>query len=278
MIRLYKMEHIYLYCISNEAMPGIFKVIISDLSPCLILNQANILDPWRPPNAYRIVFAKQVANRTQSDHLIYTLLYEYTERLTQNGGFFRVDVETIKSFFDMIEGEVYIHDPYKEVYNTHHIMDRLCVIHSLMVVKKATLPSGWINEPSEPQGLLFTDENIHFSQQTPRCCNMSVYDHEVTSNTHTNHGWFIILRPIRSLDIYNTHQVTDMYINVLYTRDNLYIIPSIIPPTYKEWFVTEHELYILTRPKLKDAFISMALEYGGEFGEYTDYYSNSTDM
>ena len=272
------MEHIYLYCISNEAMPGIFKVIISDLSPCMIMNQANRLDTWRPPNAYRIVFAKQVTNRIQSDHIIYTLLYEYTERLTQNGGFFRVDVETIKSFFDIIEGEFYINTPYKEVNNTSQAIDRLCVIQSLMVIKKATLPTGWINEPSEPKGLVFTDENIHFSQKDPICCNMSVYEHEVASNAHTNHGWFIILHPIRSIDIYHTHQITDIYINVAYKRDNLYIIPSIIPLKYQEWFVTESELYILTRPKLKDAFVSMALDYGGEFGEYIDGYSTSMDI
>ena len=52
-------EEGYVYCISNEFMPGIYKVGVTMRSPLERLKEANSSDTWKIPT-YKIEFAKKV--------------------------------------------------------------------------------------------------------------------------------------------------------------------------------------------------------------------------
>jgi hypothetical protein len=98
----------YLYCFSNESMPGILKVGMTERTPGVRLSEANCSDTWRPPTPYKIEFAKKVSNPKQKETTLHTLLSQYTERINPKREFFRVSTEEIKTFFDLMDGELWI--------------------------------------------------------------------------------------------------------------------------------------------------------------------------
>ena len=108
------MSHGYLYCFSNESMPGILKVGMTKRTPEKRLNEANSSDTWRPPTQYKIEFAKKVLNPKQKETTLHNLLSQYTERINPNREFFRVSSEEVKTFFDLIDGDLWVKDPEKE--------------------------------------------------------------------------------------------------------------------------------------------------------------------
>jgi hypothetical protein len=97
----------YLYCMSNESMPGILKVGMTERTPDARLREANSSDTWRPPTPYRIEFAKKVSNPYQKEKTLHVLLEQYTERINLRREFFRVSPEEVHTFFDLIDGEMW---------------------------------------------------------------------------------------------------------------------------------------------------------------------------
>ena len=57
----------YIYCFSNQSMPGILKIGMTERTPEIRLNEANRSDTWRPPTLYKIEFAKKVLNPKQKE-------------------------------------------------------------------------------------------------------------------------------------------------------------------------------------------------------------------
>ena len=53
----------YLYCFSNQSMPGILKVSMTEKTPEITLNEAN-------SSSYKIEFAKKVLNPKQKEQLL----------------------------------------------------------------------------------------------------------------------------------------------------------------------------------------------------------------
>lgn len=98
----------YLYCFSNESMPGIVKIGITERKPDLRLKEANTYDTWKPPTPYKIEFAKKVLNPKQKETILHKLLSQYTERINPKREFFRVSLEEVKTFFDIIDGDLWI--------------------------------------------------------------------------------------------------------------------------------------------------------------------------
>lgn len=101
----------YLYCFSNKSMPGILKVGMTERTPEIRLNEANISDTWRPPTPYKIEFAKKVFYPKQKESVLHTLLAQYTERINPKREFFLVSPEEVKTFFDLMDGELWIEEP-----------------------------------------------------------------------------------------------------------------------------------------------------------------------
>jgi hypothetical protein len=101
----------YLYCFSNQLMPGILKVGMTERTPEIRLNEANNSDTWRPPTPYEIVFAKKVSNPKQKETTLFSILSQYTERINPRREFFRVSQEEVKTLFDLIDGELWVETP-----------------------------------------------------------------------------------------------------------------------------------------------------------------------
>ena len=108
------MTHGYLYCFSNDSMPSILKVGMTERTPDIRLNEANSSDTWRPPTPYKIEFAKKVLNPKQKEATLHTLLSQYTNRINPKREFFRVSPEEVRTFFDLIDGDLWVKQPEEE--------------------------------------------------------------------------------------------------------------------------------------------------------------------
>jgi len=104
----------YIYCLSNASMPGILKVGMTERSPEIRLKEANTSDTWRPPNPYKIEFAKKVSNPIGKEKTLHALLERYAHRINPRREFFTVSPEEVCKFFDLIDGEVWTEN--KEIY------------------------------------------------------------------------------------------------------------------------------------------------------------------
>ena len=98
----------YLYCFSNESMEGIIKIGMTERTPDIRLNEANFSDTWRPPTPYKIELAKKVSNPKQKEKIIHKLLTQYAERINPNREFFKISIEEVKVFFEIMDGEYWI--------------------------------------------------------------------------------------------------------------------------------------------------------------------------
>jgi hypothetical protein len=71
------------------------------------LKDANSSDTWRPPNLYKLEFAKLVENCKEKETMVHNLLEKFNSRISSNREFFRTSLDNIKDIFDMIDGEWY---------------------------------------------------------------------------------------------------------------------------------------------------------------------------
>jgi hypothetical protein len=97
----------YLYCISNEYMTGILKIGKTTRDPETRLREANSCKTWAIP-VFRIEFAKKVQDVDGKEKTLHRLLEQYTERIHNRREFFRVSLEEVKVFFELIDGEMWI--------------------------------------------------------------------------------------------------------------------------------------------------------------------------
>jgi len=104
----------FIYCFSNLSMPGILKIGMTERTPEIRLNDANSSDTWRPPTPYKIEFAKKVLNPKQKEATLHRLLSQYTKRINPNREFFSVSTEEVKTFFDLIDGDLWVKQPEEE--------------------------------------------------------------------------------------------------------------------------------------------------------------------
>lgn len=95
----------YIYCFFNPSMPDILKIGMTERTPKERLNEANKSDTWKPPTPYEIIIAKKVNNPHKKEKTLHQLLEQYTERINSKREFFRISIEEIKKFFDLIDGE-----------------------------------------------------------------------------------------------------------------------------------------------------------------------------
>lgn len=98
----------YIYCFSNFSMNGILKIGMTERTPEIRLKEANMSDTWRPPTHYKIEFAKKVNNPKEKEKTLHILLSQYTERINPKREFFRVSLEEVKTFFDLMDGDFWI--------------------------------------------------------------------------------------------------------------------------------------------------------------------------
>ena len=98
----------YIYCFSNTTLAGIYKIGYTTRSPLERLQEANTSDTWRLPDKYKFEFAKKVDNCIVSEKIVHNLLEQFNTRVYRNREFFKTSLTSIKSVFDLIQGEWYV--------------------------------------------------------------------------------------------------------------------------------------------------------------------------
>jgi len=95
-------------------MPGILKIGMTERDPEIRLSEANASDTWRPPTPYIIELAKKVYNASQKEKTLHILLEKYTDRINPRREFFRVTLEEVRKFFDLMDGEMWVESSKEE--------------------------------------------------------------------------------------------------------------------------------------------------------------------
>ena len=102
----YKMTEGYIYCLSNEAMPGLVKVggtWSPERTPDI---RAKELYTTGVPLPFKIEFAKLVSEPKKKETSLHLLLEQYTTRMPGRE-FFRTSPEEVMKFFDLMEGTMW---------------------------------------------------------------------------------------------------------------------------------------------------------------------------
>lgn len=94
----------YLYCFSNPSMPGILKVGMTLRTPEDRLAEANRPDTFKPPTNYRLEFAKRVSDPRAKEATLHGLLGSFAIQVNKNREFFRVPVNEVRRFFNLMDG------------------------------------------------------------------------------------------------------------------------------------------------------------------------------
>jgi len=95
----------YLYCFANISMPGIVKIGMTRRTPLERLEEANSSNTWKPPTPYTVALAKRVTEPTIKESTIHKLLEKYSEKIHARREFFRISVDDVRLFFDLMDGE-----------------------------------------------------------------------------------------------------------------------------------------------------------------------------
>ena len=94
----------YVYCFSNQFMPGILKVGMTTRTPDA---RAKELFTTGVAEPFKIEFAKKVRDPRGKEKTLHTLLEQYTDRVSSRREFFRVSPEEVLKFFDLMDGEMW---------------------------------------------------------------------------------------------------------------------------------------------------------------------------
>lgn len=94
----------YLYCLSNQGMPGIYKIGKTNKDPLIRIKH---LYNTSTPFPFKIEFCKKVINVSDKEKLLHSLLEHHNYRCNPNREFFELDIDVIKAYFDLIDGEYY---------------------------------------------------------------------------------------------------------------------------------------------------------------------------
>ena len=157
----------YIYCFSNPSMPGILKIGMTEREPELRLNEANSPDTWRPPTPYRIEFVKRVSNPRLKEGVLHGLLARYAERINPRREFFRVELDTVRPFFDLMDERTWdartvtepvsdIEEDFNDVEQTDYIDNPTDIIDLVGQQSNITQP---INVISNTHGNAYTRAN-----------------------------------------------------------------------------------------------------------------------
>lgn len=92
----------YLYCFSNEYMPGIVKIGYTKRSPIERLKEANSFS-WGLP-FFKLVIAKKVNDYKQKEKYLHKILTNNNTRICNQREFFRISCEEIIDYFNLMDG------------------------------------------------------------------------------------------------------------------------------------------------------------------------------
>jgi T5orf172 domain len=99
------MEFGFIYCFSNECMPGILKIGITDKNP---LERARQLYTTGVALPFKVEVAKKVKDPRGKETILHKLLEQYADRVNDRREFFRVTTEEVLTFFELMDGEMWV--------------------------------------------------------------------------------------------------------------------------------------------------------------------------
>ena len=101
----------YIYCLSNQGMPGIYKIGKTSKDPIIrIKNLYNTSTPF----PFKIEFCKKINQVSNREKLLHSILEHHNYRCNPNREFFELDIDVIKAYFDLLDGEYYKKHEIKE--------------------------------------------------------------------------------------------------------------------------------------------------------------------
>ena len=99
----------YLYCFTNVSMPGIVKVgMTGALERTPELRAKELSSSSGVPTPFKVEFAKLVSEPKKKETTLHRLLEQYTKRINNRREFFKVSPEIVKTFFDLIDGDLWV--------------------------------------------------------------------------------------------------------------------------------------------------------------------------
>ena len=111
-----QIQHGWVYCFSNRAMPNLLKIGMTSRTPLERLKEANKASTWSPPSPYVLEFAKYVQDYKTKEVVLHKLLSKYTCRVNPRKEFFSANPDDIRTFFDLMDGDYWSVD-----YNNNQI-------------------------------------------------------------------------------------------------------------------------------------------------------------
>jgi hypothetical protein len=138
----------FLYCFSNESMPGLLKIGMTTRTPEERLAEANTTDTWRPPTPYKIEFAKFVNFSKFKEATVHRILYR--ERVHPCREFFRSTLKEIKLLFDLMD-EVEIEPVQSDVETGEGANDRTIDEANDRTIERVTEPRETHHDSFEPK-------------------------------------------------------------------------------------------------------------------------------
>jgi hypothetical protein len=94
----------WIYCLSNISMPGLVKIGITQLSP---KKRAIKLHTTGVPTPFKIEIAKKVEDYIEKEKQLHKILEQYSLRISPKREFFKMSVEEVYAFFELMEGVYY---------------------------------------------------------------------------------------------------------------------------------------------------------------------------
>jgi T5orf172 domain len=95
----------YVYCMSNIAMPGIYKIGFT-CDPNRRLNEANVQGTYGLPYDYTYLCVKSVSDMKAKEKTLHRVLKG--TRIRDDREFFKVDASQVELLFDLMDGERWI--------------------------------------------------------------------------------------------------------------------------------------------------------------------------
>ena len=94
----------WIYCLTNPCMPGLVKVGMTKSQKRLPSIRASELFTTGVPLPFIVALEKMVINPIEKETSLHNLLSKYSERINNGREFFKTPIETVKDFFDLIDG------------------------------------------------------------------------------------------------------------------------------------------------------------------------------
>ena len=102
-------------------MPGIYKIGMTTRTAEERLLEANSSNTWKPPAPYQIELTKKVKDPYKTEQSLHKLLERFCTRIHPRREFFRLTLEDVKLFFNVMEGELWVCRHYTNTISYKHI-------------------------------------------------------------------------------------------------------------------------------------------------------------